>query len=335
MQIRGAARLLLSAPAGAGLIAGFVASCVGGHDGGSCEGSEGCRCYSNDTCDDGLSCLSKLCVEALTERDEARQSPDAGGGRSETAGAEPETASSSAPGSDALPTDAAGVDAEGTDLAGDSSVGGVGQDESATDADGQTAPETDLRLELVSADGWVDGSTNDVGIQGDWHTYGDDVSTYAPRSEPFFEGGSVCISGVVPPYAEEPDVWGAGLSLNINVAAPGQQPGAWDATVHDVRGFSFTLVGQNPPYVQVNYPVVGQADGTVYCVEERAVEPDTHTFSIDFEQTRYNCWEGEDGPHPDETKLRAFQVQVLPHDSEYVEFDFCLEDVAAQLVGVR
>jgi glucose/arabinose dehydrogenase len=30
----------------------------------ACEGSEGCACYRNMTCDQGLSCLSKLCVNA-------------------------------------------------------------------------------------------------------------------------------------------------------------------------------------------------------------------------------------------------------------------------------
>ncbi len=348
MDGRWGSRALLPTLAAAGLLGGVVVSCTGS-GGDDCEGAEGCGCYGNGSCDDGLVCLSKLCVDAADERNESQDSPSEGEAtESDEAASGTET--------DASSTDASETDPGGTDSTDEPSAGG--QDESTdaadgagaattditmtddvmidgtdgeatTDSSGQPVAEPDLRLSVVSADGWVDGSSNDVGIQGDWHTYGDTVSTFAPRSEPFFSGGSVCLSGLIPPYADEPDVWGAGLSLNLNVTAPGQPPGAWDATEHDVRGFSFTLAGENPPLVQVNYPVVGQADGTIYCFEERDVDPNTHASSVDFEQTRYNCWDGDDGPNPDETNLRAFQVQVLPHDTEYVEFDFCLEDVAA------
>jgi len=87
--------------------------------------------------------------------------------------------------------------------------------------------------------------------------------------------------------------------------------------------------GQNPPRIQINWPLLGQADGTVYCLEYSAVEAEQDSYFVNIDQAHYNCWDGAVGDTPDPTKLRAFQVQVLPDSLDYVEFDFCLEDVTA------
>ncbi len=69
----------------------LAAGCLGAGSSSSngCEeGAEGCTCYPNDTCDDGLECLSSLCVDPDDEETDEGSSDgvenDAGDGSDET-----------------------------------------------------------------------------------------------------------------------------------------------------------------------------------------------------------------------------------------------------------
>jgi hypothetical protein len=81
---------------------------------------------------------------------------------------------------------------------------------------------------MHDAMGWVAGSTNGLGIQGSFYTYGDFTTTPPGTTAVAFEDlagspTSICISGVAsqvltPAGAMEPayaQYWGGGVALNL------------------------------------------------------------------------------------------------------------------------
>lgn len=75
---------------GAALAAAVVMSVACGDDGAECtDGTEGCACYANKTCNDGLSCLSNLCVDADEKPGKGKSDGD-GGGKTRDSGVDPD-----------------------------------------------------------------------------------------------------------------------------------------------------------------------------------------------------------------------------------------------------
>jgi hypothetical protein len=119
---------------------------------------------------------------------------------------------------------------------------------------------------VLTADmtGWVDHTTNSLGIQGAWYAYGDGYGTTGtppgdckaatcsvitapvPGSGAFAPTGTAqCTAGtaaIVPTAADYPTVWGGGIGFDLNNtggANPVKSP--YDAPTNKVIGFSFTI----------------------------------------------------------------------------------------------
>lgn len=196
-----------------------------------------------------------------------------------------------------------------------------------TGGSGGTSGET--RTALVPVDGWVDLSTNDVGIQGGWYTFADDISTVIPAAEPFFEGtgSAICISGIALPHENQDLSWGVAVGMDLN--AFDDQVFAYDALLHGVAGIQFTVTGSLPPRLQVN---TTSLEGLTYCRRYESITRSQETLSVYFEQMERDCWEVDvSAPSPDASTLATFSIQVISSATESVPFDFCVEDIAAIL----
>ena len=264
---------------------------------------------------------------------------DAGGSEG-TGDADGAGGSSAIGGSSGATNDAGGASStdSGTDSGGASSTD-AGTGGSTTTASGGSATTTEstttggsggtggVRTEIVPVDGWVDASTNDVGIQGSWYTYSDGEATIVPAAAPFFAGAGsqICISGSTV-LDDTGEYWGAAVGMDFNVVD--EVTYAYDATAHGVAGVKFTLTGTLPPGLQVNYTMTTSASGDTYCARYYGITSGSLTLSVAFDDVQYLCWYPLSNP-VDPTVLKAISIQVTSTSSETVPFDFCVEDVSA------
>jgi len=200
---------------------------------------------------------------------------------------------------------------------------------SSTTSGGGTTGET--RTALVPVDGWVDGSTNDVGIQGSWYTYSDEGATVVPADEPFFDGAGseICISGTTVPDEYSGVYWGVAVGMDFNVVD--ETTYAYDATSHGVVGIRLTLTGSLPPGIQLNLTETTSVEGDVFCTRYLGITESSRTLSLYFDEAQFICWYDATFGPIDETLLRAFSVQVMSEAYQSVPFDFCVENVSAIL----
>ncbi len=180
---------------------------------------------------------------------------------------------------------------------------------------------------LVPVDGWVARETNTVGIEGAFYTYSDGVSAYEPDTSPFFEGAGpdICLAGSAPPHLNADASWGVAVGFDMNLVD--EIASAYDATAYGVVGFSFTLRGDNPPRVQIN--VREYETAPTFCRRYTDVSASVETFTVYFDQLDEDCWEGINTAGPDPSNLLSFGIQAISAASDYVYFDFCVEDIRA------
>lgn len=343
-------------------------ACNSKDSGGSCaEGAEGCECYPNGSCDSGLICSnSDLCVEDDDGNDsggsgnddaggsggsggssgsggsgdsggtDGGSSGDGGSGTSDNGGASSTGdnggASSTSDGGSTSSTNGGSGSASSGGAGGAGASGGASSDTTSTETStsggtGGTTGET--RTDLIPVDGWVDGSTNDVGIQGSWYTFGDGVSTVDPANEPFFDGAGsqICISGSIPPHENQDLTWGVAVAMDLNNADAVSS--AYDAPAHGVVGMQFTVAGTLPPRLQITVPTI---DDSTYCKRYESIAGSRTTLGTYFAELEQDCWEIDvSNPAPNPTQLRSFQIGVISSANDTVTFDFCVESVSAIL----
>lgn len=345
-------------------------ACKAEDTGSNCAaGSETCECYANRSCDTGLICSgSGICVEDEEGSGGSGDSGGSGGsggsgdsggsgGSGDSGGSSSAGGSSGAGGSasggsatndsgGASSTTDAATDSGGSSSTSDGGAGGATSTSGAnggmggasgattteatatTTSGGGTSGET--RTAITPIDGWVDGSTNDVGIQGGWYTFADDISTIVPGTEPYFEGAgsALCVSGTVLPHENLDLSWGVAVGMDLYAVDEVANP--YDAAANGVAGFQFTVSGTLPPRLQVN--VTSPADGT-YCRRYESIASSQETLSVYFSSMEENCWEvGAENAAPDPTQLEGFHIQVISSATESVSFDFCVEDISALLL---
>lgn len=349
------------------VLAAGVLACEAKDTGESCaDGAEGCECYPNQSCDAGLICSgSDICVEdeaGSGGSDGSGGSGDSGGsgGSGDSGGSSSDGGSSGSGGSGSggsATNDSGGASStnasETTDSGGASSttddgaggatstsganggMGGSSGGETTTEntisststSGGGTSGET--RTAITPIDGWVDGSTNDVGIQGGWYTFADDISTIVPGAEPYFDGAgsAICVSGTVLPHENLDLSWGVAVGMDLYAVDDVANP--YDATAYGVAGIQFTVSGSLPPRLQIN--TTSPADGT-YCRRYESIASSQETLSVYFSSLEEDCWDASAaGLPPDTTQLEGFHIQVISSANESVSFDFCVEDVSAIL----
>jgi hypothetical protein len=148
---------------------------------------------------------------------------------------------------------------------------------------------------VPDASGWLDATTNDLGLQGSWYPYGDRygaakctnvgmhpldscslVTSPKPPPDTGFpnDGGKMCTSGktavILPcatgvttsgcPTSDYSNMWGAGIGFDFD-ANKGMPEGdgakhTWDPRAHGVTGVSFELDQVPAPGFRVEFPML-------------------------------------------------------------------------------
>jgi hypothetical protein len=212
---------------------------------------------------------------------------------------------------------------------GGSSTGGSGSGGSATLPEG---------VPLTPADGWVDGASNTIGVQGAMFSYADTTSAMSMVGD--FTGANACITGtaakvVMPCTVEAPATdcygtfWGAAIGLNLNqpideTTMMGADPMPYDASA--LSGFAFEITGSMVP-TSLRFKV---EDGTTEYCTPTAVPIKSGANSVTFEQLMTECWmAGGTSASGAKSGLLKISWQVVTNAMSTVPFDFCVSNVRA------
>jgi hypothetical protein len=185
-------------------------------------------------------------------------------------------------------------------------------------------------LELVPAPGddagtgWIDRSTNCVGVQGavySWHDQGGSEITISDAD------GRICVEGFAAEILDEDfeTYWGSVVSIHLNHPGGGGSPAAYNASTYGIDGFEFTLTGSDIP-AELR-PRVTVANSTEYCKQVCA----SGDQSLLFSEAHPECWSDEFSSTPGLTQLMTLEFHVPSVRGDDVTFDFCIEDITAIL----
>jgi hypothetical protein len=186
-------------------------------------------------------------------------------------------------------------------------------------------------LVLSPTEGWVDGQSNTVGVQGGLF-FEVDSSTGGPSSLSFVSSGpAVCVTGVAGPvqgmdYARD---WGAQFGLGLGQPSPGEN-GVWSQSTPagQLTGFTFTLTGTQIPEAALRF-AVEDASGTSYCA---ALIGSTGTFSIPVAELAEECWTTGGATVTPTLPLSTLTWTINSAASGPVPFDFCVENLTVDVL---
>jgi len=245
---------------------------------------------------------------------------DSGGGAKAVAGTSSNTAgtSSNTGGSSVVPS--GGTDAGGT---------------------GNVTPAAGVPL--TPADGWVDGMSNTLKVQGAMFSYADDTSKMGLVED--FVGDHACIKGTAAkvdlkctPVAPATDCygqfWGAAIGLNMNQAIDpmtmmGGMPAPFDASM--IKGFAFEIEGgMIPAPTSIRFKVEGPSGEFCNVAATKPIKAGEN--SLNFDELITACWKPVMGAATGATtKSTVLKIawQVVTNDKSTVPFDFCVKNVRA------
>ena len=171
--------------------------------------------------------------------------------------------------------------------------------------------------------GWIDASTNCVGVQGAVYLQADNEG-----SEIWVTGMTdhICVAGESVQVEDEnfQDYWGTVVVVQLNNTTGSAAP--YDSATPGVDGFSFNLTGlEIPPEVRARFKIEGQA--AEYCKQICA----TGEQSVSFDDTHLECWADAPGAGPDPSEVTLLEFYIPPNEAGDVSFDFCIEDITAIL----
>jgi len=217
---------------------------------------------------------------------------------------------------------------------GGTGTGGTGTGGTGTGGTGMLA----AGVPLTPTDGWVDGMSNTLMIQGAMFSYADTTSAMGMTED--FIGSNACIKGtaakVEMPCTIEPPAtdcygtyWGAAIGLNLNqpidmTTMMGADPMPYDASA--LTGFAFEITGAAVP-TSLRFKV---EDGTnEYCTASTTpIKAGANT--VTFEQLVTQCWMAGGTPATGaKSGLLKISWQVVTNAMSTVPFDFCVANVRA------
>jgi len=168
-------------------------------------------------------------------------------------------------------------------------------------------------------DGWVDCSTNDIGIQGTFFTYEDGNGSSITSN---FSGDEICVEGTAGQIiGGDNDTWGAGLGVNLHQDDAEADVETWNAGAMGISGFRFNLSAMP---AGTGLRLVYQNAGTDYCVAVTAAGAQT----VLFDDTAEACWNAG-GDAPSGTMMEAVKWQVTTNATSEHDFAFCISGLAA------
>ena len=213
-----------------------------------------------------------------------------------------------------------------TGTAGSAPVGAAGAMMTGTGA-GNTVPLT------VDPTGWVDKGGNTLGIQGPWYSYDDCTNSpmactmnHTPGMGAFTNtDGKMCTKGTTIAVKAEADFskeWGAGIALDLNNSGGmNAMKMPFDATAAHVIGFSLNITG-TAPGLRINITSVAAGDNSHFA--NGVIGANTVMLS----KVAQGSWVTTKMPL-DSTMLLAIQFQIPTVMNKAVDFDFCVDSLAA------
>jgi hypothetical protein len=175
-----------------------------------------------------------------------------------------------------------------------------------------------------SQSGWIDASSNCVGIQGALYPIVDVIGSTMTITD---TEGRICVTGTSKRVVggDFTTYWGARLVIQLNndgaaTALP------YDAIAQGVEGFKFTLSGAVMP-AEIRPTLFNTASDTQYCKRICA----SGAQSILITEATVDCWDGESAVTPAGTSLERLEFSVPSSASADVPFDFCIEGFTAIL----
>jgi hypothetical protein len=233
-------------------------------------------------------------------------------------------------GSSVVPGGTTGTSMAGTTTGG-TATGGTGGD--------VTPP---AGVPLTPMDGWVDGMSNTLMVQGAMFSYGDDTSKMGMTSD--FMGDHACIKGVAAkvdlkctPVAPATDCygtfWGAAIGLNMNQAIDpmtmmGGMAMPYDASA--IKGFGFVIDGAMIPAPKDFRFKIEGPNGEFCTPKTKPLKAGANTFM--FEDLVSMCWmPPANAATAATTKSMVLKIawQVVTNSTTTVPFDFCVKNVVA------
>jgi hypothetical protein len=205
---------------------------------------------------------------------------------------------------------------------------------------------------LTPTNGWVDGMSNSLGIQGAFFAYSDDVSKVGLTSD-VMTTTSVCMKGVAAkvdltctPMAPATDCygqfWGAAIGLNLNqpnvpsttdpTMMMGGDPVPFDASA--IKGFTFDVGAGSDGTSTIPLPSQFRFNiedaTTQYCTPNaKGIKPGTNTYL--FTDVMSKCYATPPGPNATMIQKGVVKIswQVVTVTSATTPFDFCISNVRA------
>ncbi len=195
---------------------------------------------------------------------------------------------------------------------------------------------------LTATEGWVDGASNTLGVQGAMFSYADATSGATMTED--FTGTNACITGTAAKVdlnctPSDPggdcygEYWGAAIGLNLNqpidqTTMMGADPMPFDLS--SVTAFSFNISGSTVP-AQIRFKVEIGSDADhveEYCTPS-TVPVVTGDQTVNLSDLVTMCWGSEGMPLTAKTSAIKIAWHVVTNDASEVPFDFCVSDIRA------
>jgi hypothetical protein len=191
-----------------------------------------------------------------------------------------------------------------------------------------STPSTGSGNMLLASDGWVDGATNGVGVQGAFFVYVDHSNVTTIAAKPGASATGYCVQGTAAQVINMDfgGTFGAVAALNLQQAPGIDTPGPYDAAANHVAGFGFDISGDTGGALRFVVKAFNVHDG--YCINN--VPECATSCSVEFglDELHQNCWT-PGGPVPPANSLAALEWQITTNENEPVPFDFCIENLHA------
>jgi hypothetical protein len=228
--------------------------------------------------------------------------------------------------------------------------GGTGAGGGATAAGGSGASDLPSGVPLTPADGWVDGMSNTIGVQGAFFSYAD-PTTFTSLTDTI-KAGMNCVQGTVaqvnlmctvkPPATDcYGTTWGAAVGLNLNQPnVPGDggvmmggTAVAYDGTKAGITGFAFDISGDTVP-TQANFRfLINDGATNQYCSPPASgIKKGPNVFKL--ADLIEECWLAT----PKATDLKGNTAtnnivkiawQVVSNSTSTIPFNFCVNNIEA------
>jgi hypothetical protein len=184
--------------------------------------------------------------------------------------------------------------------------------------------------ELIVSSGWVDGSTNAVGVQGAFFTYGDGSGRTSISENPGASQTGYCVAGSSAQVigGDFGGTWGAVAALNLSQLPDDETARLYDAEQNGVAGFAFDIVGNTGGALRFVIKQFMVHDG--FCINNVPSCETGCSVQYRVDELAQNCWT-PGGPTPNARSLQALEWQITTREAGPIDFDYCIENIRAVL----